>query len=124
MNKSNKTQKQTKSDFVSLRIKQSTKKEVETKMKFANKKTLGRKITMDQLVQMAIAKIDNGDIKKLQNQSLSNEDRKEQLRHLYIKENGNVSPDEFMGLLLSGACSEFVQRHNTELGVAQGGQNV
>ena len=113
----NETTKSTKmSDFVSLRIKKKTRIDIESKLKNANKKTRGRKITVDQIVQFAISKVTNEDIKILQANSLTNEDKLEQLRHLYSKKHASVTPDQFIGMVLSGQCSEFVIEHKAEIG--------
>lgn len=102
------------SEFVSLRIKKKTKSEIETKLKLANKKQRGRKITVDQIVQIAISKVTTEDIRHMQSNSLSNEDKLENLRLIYSKKHKNVTPDQFIGLLLSGQCSEFIEQHKIE----------
>jgi hypothetical protein len=44
----------------------------------------------------------------MQDQSLSNEDRKEQLRQRYIEARGPISRDEFTGFMLTKEFFEFL----------------
>ena len=51
----------------------------------------------------------NCEIKKIQNTSLSNEDRKEQLRQIYIKKIGPITKDEFTGFMMKPDFLDFIK---------------
>jgi Rps23 Pro-64 3,4-dihydroxylase Tpa1-like proline 4-hydroxylase len=92
----------------SIRINSEVQKKVERLLLSANKKKAGRKIKVDQLLSLALDLVSDEHIKKLQEQSLSNEDRKEQLRQRYIEIRGPISRDEFTGFMLTKEFSEFL----------------
>ena len=64
----------------SVRINLENQKKVEKILVTANKKKLGRKIKLDHMLAIVLDLVTDEHIRKLQDQSLSNEDRKEQLR--------------------------------------------
>ena len=92
----------------SIRITSEVQKKVERLLLSANKKKAGRKIKVDQLLSLALELVTDEHIKKLQDQSLSNEDRKEQLRQRYIEMRGPITRDEFTGFMLTKEFSGFL----------------
>ena len=112
------TKKQTFKNYCGIRVKKETKQKLEKLLQNANKKQLGRKIKVDELIQLALELVDKPHIEKLQNQSLSNEDRKEKLRQIYVKKVGLISRDEFTGFMMSSDFSRFLEDHKMELAVA------
>ncbi len=84
-------------------------------LKLANKKKHGSKIFPDQIIAVALENVSEIDIKKMQNDSLSNEDRKEQLRQLYIKKCGKITKDEFTGFMMTPAFFSFLNDNSEGL---------
>lgn len=102
----------------SVRISLENQKKAEKILALANKKKLGRKIKIDHVLSIALELVSDEHIKKMQNQSLTNEDRKEQLRQLYIETRGPISRDEFTGFMLTKEFSEFLTEQSTTTNVA------
>ena len=92
----------------SVRISLENQKKAEKILTLANKKKLGRKIKLDHVLAIALDLLTDEHIRKLQDQSLSNEDRKEQLRQRYIEARGPISRDEFTGFMLTKEFFEFL----------------
>lgn len=92
----------------SVRISMENQRKAEKILILANKKKLGRKIKLDHVLVIALDLLTNEHIRKLQDQSLSNEDRKEQLRQRYIEARGPISRDEFTGFMLTKEFFEFL----------------
>jgi Rps23 Pro-64 3,4-dihydroxylase Tpa1-like proline 4-hydroxylase len=85
----------------STRVHLETQRKAERLLAVANKKRIGRKVKVDQLLNIALDLVTEGHLKSLQEQSLTNEDRKEILRQKYIEIHGQISHDEFLGFLMS-----------------------
>ena len=87
---------------VALRVKRATKKKLATELARINKKEFGRRVRADELIQFALALVDNNHVAELQERSLSNADRLEQRYQEYVKANGTIAKDVFLGKLLAG----------------------
>ena len=98
-----------------IRVSDETSVILDKLLKEANKKKLGSKIFPDQIVAIALGNVSETDVEKMQNDSLSNEDRKEQLRQLYIKKCGKITRDEFTGFMMTPAFFEFLNEHKQGL---------
>jgi hypothetical protein len=96
----------------SVRISLENQKKAEKILALANKKKLGRKIKIDHVLAIALDLVTDEHIRKMQDQSLSNEDRKEQLRQKYIEARGPISRDEFTGFMLTREFSEFLAQQS------------
>ncbi len=98
----------TKTDVSAIRIDMSTQKLVSSLLAKANRKSHGRKVKASQLVQLALSKLDDADLRQLQEQSLSNADRMEMKFREYCKRNSGATREEFLGHLLdsNGANSK------------------
>jgi hypothetical protein len=84
--------------WCTVRVSSETRKLAEGIVKTANEKPTGKKIKLDEVLQMGLGLIQQGHIEKLQENSLTHEDRKEILRQKYIAVRGPISKDEFTGL--------------------------
>jgi hypothetical protein len=89
-----------KTNAASLRVKAETRKRIVAELAKVNRKSFGRKIRVDQLLNMLLSLVDAGHIQKLQDESLSNSDRLEIKYREHVKKHGAVSKDEFLGLLI------------------------
>ena len=85
----------------SVRVRRETKKKILTDLVALNKKDFGRKVTVDDYVQLAISLIKPEYLERLKEQSLSNRDRMELKYKEYCTANGKISKDDFIGMLLS-----------------------
>lgn len=83
-----------------IRVSSSTQKLLTQVLLKLNKKSFGRRVRIDPLLQLALSKLVDADLKFLQEQSLSNADRLEMNYREYVKKNGPLSKDEFLGILL------------------------
>ena len=94
----------------SLRVKRETKKKIITELaEFNRRKKIGRNLTVDDYVQLAISFMKPDSLETLRDRTLSNKDRLELRYQEYCVSNGKVSKDEFYGILLSagnGASAE------------------
>ncbi len=97
------------SKFSSIRISRDTRRKLENILLIANKKAIGRKIKIEQALNLAIELVEEKHIKELQNRSMTNEDRKELLRQKYVELRGSISKDEFTGFMMKSEFLEFVK---------------
>lgn len=102
----------------SIRISIENQKKAEKLLAVANKKKIGRKIKLDHVLAIALDLVTEDHVKKMQDQSLSNEDRKEQLRQRYIETRGPISRDEFTGFMLTKEFFAFVAEQPTAASAA------
>ena len=84
-----------------VRVRRETKKKILADLAALNKKDFGRKVTVDDYVQLAISLIKPEYLQRLKDQSLSNRDRMELKYKEYCTANGKISKDEFIGILLA-----------------------
>ena len=105
--------KQIRQNWHTIRISNDTKMLCSRISKIANQKKIGRKIKIDEILKLGLNLITYTEVKKIQNTSLSNEDRKEQLRQIYIKNIGPITKDEFTGFMMKPDFLDFI-RNNTE----------
>ncbi len=95
----------------SVRINFEIQKKAERILLLANKKKVGRRVKIDHLLSLALDLVSEDDIKNLQDQSLTNEDRKEILRQKWTALNGPISKDEFTGFMMTEEYFNFVSAH-------------
>ena len=84
----------------SLRIPQDTQKKITLLLNKVNKKDFGRKLKSYELIDVALDLLNDHHLKNLQQKSLSNSDVLEMRFKEYIKKNGKISKDKFLGILL------------------------
>ena len=89
-----------KAEVSAIRIDLSTQKLISSLLAKANRKSYGRKVKAGQLVQLALQKLSDADLKFLQERSLSNADRMEMKFREYSKRNSGATREEFLGKLL------------------------
>lgn len=111
-NKNTKTNSKVNQKMKSIRINSENQKRLEKVILLANKKKIGRKIKADQVLSLALDLVNEEHIKKMQGQSLSNEDRKELLRQKWSEIYGAITKDEFTGVMLTKEFSDFLGATN------------
>lgn len=68
----------------------------------ANKKTYGRKVRDGEVIAKAMSLLEQQHIQELQESTLSEKDRLHMAHESYMKHNGKISLDQFIGRLLKG----------------------
>lgn len=86
-------------------------------LKRANQKKIGNKIKSHEILKLGLNLIKEADIKKLQSASLSNEDRKEKLRQIYVKKVGRITKDQFTGFMMKPDFLIFLDEHSEEVSI-------
>lgn len=116
MTAKNNNETKTKNDgFSALRVSSATKDSAIKLLISANKKEHGRKITVDDLVSLALAKISKEDLASLQKKSLRNKDRQAIIYQYYCKKVNKVSEDEFIGITMTPDYFSFLNDHLGEI---------
>jgi len=90
----------------SLRVKPETRKRVLAELAKVNKKSFGRKVRVDQLLELLLTLVKPAHVEKMQSDSLSNSDRIEMRYREHIKRFGTISKDDFLGKILNGEISK------------------
>lgn len=114
-----KTSLKTTQKMKSIRISLENQKKAERFLVLANKKKIGRTVKIDQALSIALDLLTEEQVKRLQDQSLSNEDRKEILRQKWADLYGPISKDSFTGVMLTKEFSEFLKATESGENVAQ-----
>ena len=71
-----------------------------------NKKNYGRSIKDTEIISLSLSLISPAHIQKLQESTLSEKDRLHIAHEDYVKENGKITLDQFIGLLIRGQISQ------------------
>ena len=106
-----------KSVAASLRVKTETRKRFLVELAKANKKSFGRRVRADKLLNLLLTLLHPEHIQKLQEESLSNADRLEMMYREHVKRHGATSKDEFLGRLL-GSDAAILESENAALSKA------
>ena len=101
-------------NYSSLRVKLATKEAAMKILDAANKKDYGRKVSMEDLVTLAINNVTKEGVEILQKQSLRNKDRQDIMRQIYCKKIKKVTEDEFIGVTMSDGYFQFMKDNKTE----------
>ena len=98
-----------------IRVNESISKKVDSLLQKANKKKVGKSIKPNELLALALDLINENHIKKLQEDSISHEERKEHLRLIYIKKKGQITKDLFTGFMMTPEFQTFLNEHKSDL---------
>ena len=90
------------SKMTTLRLQKETKKKIVSELAKMNKKDFGKKVRVDEFLNVALSLIGPEHLKKLQEGSLSNADRLERDYKDYISKFEHISKDEYLGKRLNG----------------------
>ena len=85
---------------VAIRVHKTTAKNLKVILTKLNKKPLGRKVKPDDVIQKLLSLLSDEHLEEIKQSTLSNADRLEVAYQEYCKQNGQVSKDEYFGLLL------------------------
>lgn len=67
-----------------------------------NKKTYGRKVKDSEIIAKALSLIETNHLQELQDSTLSEKDRLYMAHENFVKQNGKITMDQFIGKLLKG----------------------
>lgn len=109
--------KETKQRWHTIRVSDETKSLCDRILKKANQKKIGNKIKSDEILKLGLNLIKETDIKQLQSASLSNEDRKEKLRQIYVKKIGRITKDQFTGFMMKPDFLAFLNENLEEISI-------
>lgn len=98
----------------SIRITSEIHKKLEKILFAANKKKFGRKIRAEQVLDLSLNLLVEKHIFLLQEQSLTNEDKTEQLRQGYISKNGPITHDGWLGFMMTSEFQRFLAEQSAK----------
>lgn len=111
----NKAKTKTAAKCSSVRIKADLKKKAKAILLEANSKKLGRKIKLDDLLEVALGLVAPEHIQQLQERSMTYKNRLEILRRRYIETRGHISEDDFIGFTMTAEFQDFKKEHEPSL---------
>lgn len=76
----------------------------------ANKKSFGRKVRDSEIIALGLSLVTLEHLTKLQEQTYSEKDRLHLAHEDYVKNNGRISLDNFIGLLIRGEISPLKEK--------------
>lgn len=85
---------------IPIRVHKTTAKNLKTILLKLNKKSLGRKVKHDDLIQKSLTLLNDEHLEEIKQSTLSNSDRLDMAYQEFCKKNGQISKDEYFGLLL------------------------
>lgn len=102
-------------NFSSLRVKTKTKSRALKLLESANKKEFGRKVSIDDLITIALENVSKEQVQLLQKKSLRNKDRQAIVYQFYCKKVNKITEDEFIGVTMSPEYFTFLDVNKREL---------
>ncbi len=85
-----------------VRLKQGTFKKLQKILEAVNKKDFGSRIRSDTVIDAALSLLCTNEIEAMRQGSMSNADRLERMYRAHVADEGAMSKDAFLGLVLSG----------------------
>lgn len=83
-----------------IRVTKATAKTIKSMIQKMNKKTYGKKIRPDDLIQKSISLLSDEHLEEIKQSTMTNSDRLEIAYQEHCKAHGQVTKDEYFGLLL------------------------
>lgn len=109
----------TKITTVPVRVKVETRKRILSELAKINKKDFGRKAKVEDYLSLAISLIGPEHFKKLQEATLSNQDRLEREYRTYIAKHGAISKDDYLGKRLRGEIPSILAGDTNDEKISQ-----
>lgn len=85
---------------IPIRVAKNTAKTIKALLQKVNKKPYGKKVKPDDLIQKSISLLSDDHLEEIKQSTMSNSDRLELAYQAYCKTHGEISKDEYFGLLL------------------------
>jgi len=83
-----------------IRVTKATAKTIKTMIQKVNKKNFGKKVRPDDLIHKSISLLTDDHLEEIKQSTMSNSDRLEIAYQEHCKAHGQVTKDEYFGLLL------------------------
>ena len=112
-NNAKKQSKKIKTNTTPIRVLKSTAKNLKSLVQKLNKKPLGKKVRIDDLLMKSLELLEEKHFNEIKDATLSNTDKLEFSYREYLKNNENISKDEYIGQLLNGEV-QAIQAHSKE----------
>lgn len=96
---------------VNIRVKRETKKRLLAELARVNKKSHGKNVKLDAMINKWISRTTPQDILEWQEESLTHFDRFDMDYKEYVKAHGHISKDEYLGITRSS--SKYLDKSNT-----------
>jgi len=100
--------------MLAIRVKKETAKSVQELLKKLNKKDYGRRVRADELISLAIGLVAPEHHQKLQEATLSEQDRVKREHREYCAQNGKISFEQYIGELRKKAAAFDAQNRMNE----------
>ncbi|MFK7823643.1 MAG: hypothetical protein AB8G05_05775 [Oligoflexales bacterium] len=94
---------------IPIRISKPTSRVLRAIVNKCNKKSLGRKVKADDVIEKSLILLTNQEIEEIKNKTLSSKDKLEIELKMYSRKNGCISKDDFLQLILSKAIPHLSQ---------------
>ena len=98
-----------KSSSSAIRVSNDTRKRLLTELAKINKKAQGKRVKIDALLACLLPKLTAKDVADLQEASLSGRDRLEQNYRAYCAKFGQLTMDEFLGVISQQAVPQILR---------------
>jgi hypothetical protein len=95
-----KPSKKTSLNTMPIRVSKATAKTIKALIQKVNKKSYGKKVRPDDLIQKSISLLNDEHIEEIKQSTMTNSDRLEIAYQEHCKTHGQISKDEYFGLLL------------------------
>ncbi|MCK5073273.1 MAG: hypothetical protein KAQ98_07585 [Bacteriovoracaceae bacterium] len=93
-------QSKVKTNTTPIRVTKITAKKINVMIQKLNKKLFGKSIRVDDVLKKALSLLEEKHFKEIKEASLSNADKLEIQYREYCKNNGQITQDEFLGILM------------------------
>ncbi len=99
----------------SIRIRKDEYEMIDSIIKKANNKNIGKKIVPSDLFAILLKNVSDNQIKQLQLSSVRHTDRKKLYREVYVEQYGATTDDEFEGFVMSSDFLKFKKEHDKNI---------
>lgn len=107
--------KSTSPNSVPIRVSRSTARLLRSIIAKCNRKSHGRKVKADDVIQRSLQELQDSHFEEIKESTYSSQDRLEIEFKKYCQQNGNISKDKFLSLLLSKGLPNSKSASNEEI---------
>lgn len=104
--------KKSNANTVPIRVRKVTARSIRTILNKLNKKSLGKRIIVDDIISKAITLLSESDFNELREASYSSSDRLDIQYQEYCRANGNISKEKFLEILLQAGLPKLNQKNS------------
>lgn len=99
----------------SIRIRKNEYEAIDSIIKKANNKNIGKKIVPSDLLAILLKNVSESQIRQLQLSSIRHTDRKKFYRDIYVEKHGSTTEDEFEGFIMSSDFPKFKKENDKDI---------